>query len=191
MKTILFDVDGVLADFVYAFTRECGIEPYSTPLLQVWDFGDTISKSVQSKAWEKIIKTPMWWADYVPTLASLQEFGRIDDLTLDNQVVFCTNRTGTPSPQRQTEAWLIMQGNILNPHVIVSKRKGDVAKAIDADYAIDDTAENAACVHWIADSKPCKSYILDRPYNRTKFLPTKVRRVFSVAEFLEDVKTGV
>ena len=187
MKTIMFDVDGVLADFSYAFTKECGIfTPVAGPEQQAWDFPE-IPREVQNEVWKRIKASRDWWLN-LPSLVSADVFWKIDELVSDHQLVFVTSRVGI-APQLQTELWLHHYG-IQNPCVVVSKRKAEIAKAIDADYSIDDKPENVACVHWIADVKPCRSYVIDRPYNRTGFIPKNVRRVLTVEEFLNDIEEG-
>lgn len=188
MKTVMFDVDGVLADFTFAFTKEAGIEPYGVAEQTDWSIPE-VSKELFNQTWKTVTTRPWWWAR-VPSAATKEDLDALRDLTMrpDFQVVFCTNREGTPNAQRQTRYWLGELG--ISGNVVLSKRKGDVAKAIDADYSIEDKPENVACIHWIADSKPCKSYVLDRPYNRDFKFPSKVRRVYSVAEFIEDVRKG-
>lgn len=189
MKNVLMDMDGVLADFTWAFTKEAGIEPYSVRVQTDWAIPE-VSKEIFAQTWKTVINTPWWWSN-LPLVASREDINLLRDLTYDPdyQVVFCTDRTGTPNPQRQTRFWL-EELDIHNANVVLSKRKGEIAKAIDADYSIDDKPENVACIHWMADVRPCKSYVLDRPYNRHFKLPSKVRRVYSVSEFLEDVRKG-
>lgn len=187
-RTVLFDVDGVLADFCYGFTTEAGLTPWSHTEQQTWEFPeDKFSLALQQATWERVRSKPWWWErlDCLDErdMHVLSEFNNSNPFI---QIVFATHREGTPNAQVQTNAWL-SRYLVNQSNVVLTKRKGDIAKAIDADYAIDDKAENAACIHWIADVRPCKSYILDRPYNRVP-LPRRVRRVFSVAEFLDDVK---
>lgn len=189
-RTVLFDVDGVLADFCYGFTAEAGLTPWSHTEQQTWEFPETtFSLARQQATWLRVRNTAGWWAN----LKCLDErdMKALSDFNNGNpfvQIVFATHREGTPNAQVQTNVWL-SRYLVNQSNVVLTKRKGDIAKAINADYAIDDKAENAACIHWIADVQPCKSYIIDRPYNRVP-LPRRVRRVYSVAEFLEDVKHG-
>jgi len=183
MKTIMFDVDGVLADFASAFTQQCKVPRITSNNQQAWDFPE-IPKNIQSDAWSVIRHSTDWWMHLLPLVPS-DVFWQIDELADRNQLLFVTSRVGI-GPQFQTETWLRHMG-IQNPHVIVSKRKGDIAKAVDADYSIDDKAENAACVHWIADVKPCRSYLLDRPYNTLGLVPKNVRRIYTVEEYLHAI----
>jgi hypothetical protein len=191
MKTILFDVDGVLADFIYGFTRTAMVE-FGTPIIgtyeqETWADIAGLDKKQIDYVWKRIKTDPNWWS-FLPALVSEEVFRRINKLHDTHQVVFCTHREqGTPNCQWQTVTWLQLHG-IMRPTVIVSKRKGDVAKAIDADFAIDDKPENVACIHWIADVKPCRTFILDRLYNNRVELPSKICRVQTVFEFLEAIR---
>lgn len=192
-RTILFDVDGVLADFCLGFTQLAGVaSPWGTVAQKQWQFDEQfISPELRHATWERVTKTPGWWETLEP-LVSKNTIWSISWLQQNGcNVVFCTNREGTPSPQVQTAHWLQNHGFEGNPHVILSKRKGEIAKAIDADYAIDDKPENVACIHWIADAQPCKSYVITRPYNLVNYLPAKVRRVDTVNQFLSDIQEGV
>ena len=198
-KTILWDVDGVLADFIYGFTSTAG--KLSDPPFAAWgtkvhesgDFGKIIpDNELQQRAWYELTHTNHWWSR-LPTLLSTQEQMEFHKFTKDMSYrsVFCTARPdSTPEIQFQTQLFLENLG-VYMPNVVVSKRKGDVARAIEADYAIDDKPENCACIHWISDVKPTKSYILDYPLiNRQKILPPKVRRVSSITEFIDDIRNG-
>ena len=187
MKSILFDVDGVLADFCYGFTKEAGVVPWSHTAQQTWQFPeDKIPLELRAATWEKVTTTNNWWCA-LPAMASGIAFNWISNMDTHNHMVFGTNRKGTPNAQYQTKRWLERKG-IAHPNVVLTKFKGELAKVMKADYAIDDSPENAACIHWLSDET--KSYIIDRPYNRVSFLPKRVRRVSSVEEFLEDIRKG-
>ena len=157
-----------------------------------WDhcFEDA-SPELKKETWDKVFTQRGWWTTLPSLITKAEAFSIADLNTRDNyQVVFATNREGTPHAQTQTRQWLAMH-SIPNASVLTTKRKGDIAKAIDADYAIDDKAENVVCIHWIADVKPCKAYVLDRPYNQDWKYPKRVRHVSCVAEFIEDVRKGI
>ena len=189
MSTILFDVDGVLADFVGAFTqqaKEMGFlkEIISTEEQLNWD-GFGLTQKQMNSVWDVILGTEHWWYQLDP-LISQPSFRQIQDLTYDHQVVFVSAREGI-HPQRDTVNWLTDRG-VVTPSVIITKRKGEIARALDADYSLEDKPENAAVIHWMADVKPCKSYIIDRPYNRVDYLPKKIKRVKTVEEFLNEIE---
>ncbi len=201
MKTILFDVDGVFADFTGAFTELCSPgEGYSCTDDEsahvLWNFTNRFPASAVSAAWQVANHRWQWWQ----TLNSLEPastYIRIARMTHSYQIVFCTNRVGTPNAQVQTQRWLAERlgpeylVNYVGWNVILSKYKGETAKVLQADYAIDDKPENVQLLKWMTDDTktPTKVYIMDRPYNRVT-LPRSVRRVSTVAEFLDDVEEG-
>ena len=190
-KTIIFDVDGVLADFVLGFTREIGAEqPWGERQnAGNWNFIDKFEKQRVEDAWSRIRNNPQWWIN-LPPLEDYATYQRIARLQLDHQVLFVTARSGI-NAQWQTQRWLRLQG-IMNANVVVADKKGDVAAAVGAHYHIDDKPENAACVHWIADKKPCRSYFLDHEYRQSgMWLPPRIKRVSSVNQYLEDIENEV
>ena len=181
-KIILFDVDGVLADFVYGFTALTG-QAYTTGEQKEWDMLDRLTPHQLESAWQKVNVSDTFWLS-LPPLVSKETFYRINLLSKEHTIIFGTHRMGI-KPQTQTNLWLVENG-ITNPNVVVTKRKGEFARVIDADFSIDDKVENANCIHWIADSKPCKSFLLDRHYNRIG--KTKgVTRIESVEKFLGEI----
>jgi len=78
---------------------------------------------------------------------------------------------------------------VIRPTVIISKHKGEFAKAVGADYSIEDKASNASCIDWLTGGQT-KSFLLNRPYNQgnSDFLASGVRRVDSVDEYLDVIE---
>ena len=185
-KRILFDIDGVLADFILGFTTKAhelfGKEIHTTPKHQKWDFPD-YSKSELDTLWENIKLDGMFWY-FLSPLVEYLTFNRIRGIMHKNEVYFVTNRPGINS-KYQTETWL--QYFLEVPAtVVVASRKGEFAKAIDADFSIEDKAENAWCIAWLSPNT--KSYLLDRAFYRyddTRIGSSKVIRVYSVDEYLD------
>ncbi len=181
MKTILFDIDGVLADFVEGFTKVAkelyGGQVITTNRQQSWEFdvgGDL------SAIWTRIAEERGFWGRLTP-LVGPSVFKQINDLCLDNHVVFATNRfVGTPGPQYQTSAWLQRVG-ISRPNVVLSRDKKEIAMAIKPHFSIEDKIQNA---YDIAEAN-CVSFLLDRPYNRGEIFDL---RVSTVSEFLREVE---
>ncbi len=190
MSTIVFDVDGCIADFVLGYTKEAkklGFlkEEFNSDMMLEYD-GFNITREQQDQVWEGILQPySIFWMTLRP-LISRRIFEQINNLCVMHQVVFVTSRQGH-NPQSDTTWWLRKYG-ITTPSVIITKRKGEIARALDADYSLEDKPENAAVIHWMADVKPCKSYIIDRPYNRVDYLPKKIKRVKTVEEFLNDIE---
>jgi FMN phosphatase YigB (HAD superfamily) len=198
-KTIIFDVDGVLADFVMAFTKEVLIhDNWDSQILKPWgtrenrskwNFSDVFTKQQIEDAWSRIKNDPEWWIK-VPSMERCYTFDRIDDLQGWHHVLFVTARVGKHA-QWQTQYWLEERG-VRKPNVVVTDKKGEIAAAVGAHYHVDDKPENAACVHWIADRVPCKSYFVEHDYRKGgPWLPEKIRRIKSVNEYLEDIENDV
>ncbi len=192
-KRIVIDVDGVLADFIQGFTALAGQMFRGVPVTrtyekETWDGYPGLTETQIAQVWDVVNKSTTFWASLSP-LITLQEARRISTLHNQEYVYFCTARVGADA-KAQTERWLREHG-IVNPTVVISKRKGEFCKAVDADVAIDDKAGNASFIDWGTEGRT-KSYLLDRPYNRVpqEFLASGVRRVHSLTEFLDNIQEG-
>lgn len=189
---IVFDCDGVLADFNGGF-RRLAHEMFGTPVEVdpgnfTWDnYGGGITDDQVDRVWNRIKQDRYFWWSLEP-LTDSETRDRICRLDEIHDLYFVTSRVGL-YPKRQTAEWLYQMG-IEQPSVIVSNRKGEICAGIGADYCIDDKAGNAVYVAY--HSGRTRSYILDAPYNRfdQTALGTKVRRVKSVSEFLDDVEAA-
>lgn len=194
MKSVMFDVDGVLADFVLGFTTlaaELGSNttPYSCIEQRRWDFD--LPRGLVCRVWEKIHAADSLFWETLPALVSGEELERIRKLSVDEHVYFVTARDPGPTkrPKAQTEAWLTRRG-ITNPAVIVCANKGNFARAVEIDFAIDDKAGNAVYIAY--DSPGTRSFLLNRPSNLfdETVLGSRVERVMSVTDFLTAVEEG-
>ena len=191
MKTIIFDVDGVLADFVKAFVKTAQlywpkIRSTDTRSQKTWSFQPLMTEMQEAAVWVKVYHSRYFW-QRIETLVGSPIFARIDALAQENLVYFVTDRASRYNAQRQTYYWLEQNG-IMRPNVIVSKRKGDIARAVGATHVIEDKWDNAQCIHWISDSPQTKVYLLNRPYNQVPDAPhigaKGVTRVRSLNMFL-------
>jgi 5'(3')-deoxyribonucleotidase len=186
--TIMFDMDGVLTEFVRAFRKKAW---YHDPQIrvcrhadsEVWDFTD-IPREITDEVWREIRASDTFWYD-LDTCVTAEEMGRVAALARTDSVYFVTARAGR-GVQLQTVAWLEEHG-VPSPAVIVSPSKGEMARVLGADYAIDDKAGNA--VYTAYHSPFTRSYVLDRPYNQfdTRVLGSKVIRVPTVGGFLDEI----
>lgn len=190
MKTIVFDVDGVLANFTRAFTS-IGHYFFGTSIVESdeqksWNFREHLTDIQQTKMWEYLRNYPNWWNTLMP-LVPHEVFQRVNALTLKNEVYFLTNRFSNCRPAgEQTLSWLIRQG-IDKPRVIVSSRKGEICKAVGADFSLEDNWGNATSIHWMAEG--CQSFLIERRYNEEarKVIPKGITVVKTVEEFLNDL----
>jgi hypothetical protein len=182
----MIDVDGVLADFVLAWTQtavDMGLLPAPIAILnqQTWsleDFGLTYKQVRQ--VWSVVDNSWFWWMDRVQSLVNREQIQELDNLMTKNESWFVTNRYGgKPNVQYQTQLWLKQRG-FYNPNVITTNDKGKLASALRITHSIDDKTENSNSI--------CgKSYLLDRAYNRHDRKP-RLNIIKSVNEFIEVIR---
>ncbi|HTK95412.1 MAG TPA: hypothetical protein VL382_07210 [Terriglobales bacterium] len=180
---VQFDVDGVLADFAGGYKRlwsKIHNQPFPIHLNKWDDLWD-------AAVWEEIKTSPSFWVDLDPLVVSAT-FRHIRDIADTGDVYYVTGRVGRYA-KWQTEQWLRMHG-VIDPTVIVSHKKGEIAAAISATHAIDDKAGNAVFVAY--HSPKTASFVLDAPYNQFdhNVLGSKVARVYGVNEFLDAVEAA-
>ena len=188
MKRIMFDVDGVLADFDLAFTT-LAHKMFGTPISctvaqREWNFRNILTNKEQSAVWDVLKDTPQWWASLDP-LVSEHTFARINELCVHNEVYFITNRIHNISPPGvQTQAWLLTHGITHSPRVVVAKDKGEACKIMNIDYSLEDNWGNVCAIHWMSKTK---SFLINRRYNEKArgIIPEGIIRVNTVIEFLE------
>jgi len=192
-KSVVIDIDGVAADFTLGFTKWAhdnlnkNIAIVPSRFHQHWDFKGIMSPQETNYTWEYINRHPDWWGS-LALLIPLHDIHRLNAIHRQVPVYFVTNRPD--DAQRITNDWLIQQG-FHYPNVILSKKKGEVARLLHATHAIDDKIENVWCLHWISDEPQTKVYILDRPYNsidNTHTGPHNIIRVSEFSEFLNDLE---
>lgn len=194
---VMFDVDGVLTDWVLGFTT-LAAGMFGTPVVRTveqptWDFHTSglLTRAQEEATWAAMKVAPRWWESLEPLVAP-QVFWRIVELKRTSEVLFVTNRASDAEPPgQQTSRWLSAHW-IDKPSVVVSGKKGEVAKAVGATHSLEDKAENAWMIHWLTEGRAA-SFLLDRPYNRIhQSLPEigtgKVIRLGKVEEFLAEVE---
>ena len=187
----MMDIDGVLADFMYGFTK-LAADKFGTPvtenhLYERWDETPGLSRNQVQWGWAQIMQSGSFWAD-LNSLVRAEVFNRIERLSFIADTYFATARNGQ-NVKIQTEWWLRERG-VISPTVLVTGRKGEAAAALGATHLIDDKAGNALCAYYL--NPGLKSYILDRPYNRFDhtIVGSGVKRVTTVEEFLTDVEVA-
>lgn len=176
---IMFDVDGVLANFIEGFRAEYAhVHGRPFPLSydeirwdDLWD----------EKVWAGIKKSKGWWT-MLTAIPERRVFRRISAMANRHDIYFVTARPGYHA-KAQTETWLRMQG-VEDPTVVMSSKKGEIAKAIQADFSIEDKAGNATFIAYFSPNT--RSYIIDRPYNQFDplMIGSKVVRIKEIEQFL-------
>jgi hypothetical protein len=191
---IMFDIDGVLADFVLGFTSRAAeifnVQPRTTTDVQSWHLEEVMTREQLNFVLKLIERSPSFWYDLpVAPQVSPEDFGRINILGIHHRVYFVTSRIESGNTIQQTRLWLSKCG-IVYPNVVMSKKKGEFARAVGADYSIEDKWDNAHCIHWFSDSPQIKSYLIDRPYNHVSNIvgAQRVRRISTVKEYLDDIE---
>lgn len=186
MATIMFDIDGVLADFIGGFTK-CGQKAYpdlpdaNTHTQVSWDFPHITSMQA-ANIWQHFHTSSSAWISLQP-LIDAPTFKRIDALRVRHEVYFVSARAGVDAKQ-QTEWWLQWHG-VMRPTVILTKRKGEFAKVIDVGYSIEDKLSNANCIAWFTDHS-AQSYLIRRLYNASPIsgLAKNVEYIETVEQYL-------
>ena len=191
-KTFVFDIDGVLADFILGFTTLAhqmypSVAPYSTLQQKTWGQFGGLSAYQEAEVWKEVMVSPYFWSE-LESLATFSDYIRLGRLCEIATVYFVTNRAGV-DPIYQTKNWLQSQV-IVSPNIIVSKYKGECCRVVNATYAIDDKADNASCIAWnsMTTDGITIPYLIDRPYNQYNDLiigSKHVRRVKTLNEYLE------
>lgn len=195
MKTIICDIDGVLADFIKGFTElayksfNSGIIPFTTCDLKSKDFDEDFPSIPLADTWDHIIKYPEEFWNSLNTLATELELSKLQRLHSDNIVYFVTQRPNYATWSARD--WLYKHIAPLIPNVIVipeksqtAYKKGEIARAVSADYAIEDNVSNATAL-----SLECrKVFFIDKPYNQCDFLPHNVERVKTLGEALDQIQ---
>ena len=191
-KVIMFDVDGVLADFDLAFTFLAN-KIFGTPISctfdqKEWNFRTILTNSQQSRVWVVVKNTPYWWEN-LASLVDQKIMRQINALCLNNEVYFITARTHSWTPLGvQTQRWLMEQG-IEHPRVVVTADKGEACKILKVNYALEDNWGNACAIHWMSGAK---SFLINRHYNEKArgIISEGITRVGTVLEFIDAIKKG-
>lgn len=181
------DVDGVLAAFSPEYI-DLANEMFGLHLNPEDQIGWAhqslgLSDAQSDKVWDRINSTPNWWLHLLPT----PNTGFLK-LAADRHILyFITKRNPTTcgmAIEEQTAHWIRRNFWIPNPTVIVTERKGDVCKALDVDYFIDDKYENCQDVDNIAIHTTV--YLQDAPYNR-EIRDGRIKRVANINAFLQEI----
>lgn len=187
MKTFVCDVDGVLADFVLAFTTEANRLFGDTPIygayqMKTWNGFAGLSPLQVKDTWRSVVQSPTFW-EGVPSLLNPSNWESLKKLNLVANVYFATSRNGN-DVLHQTKSWLENYG-VFRPNVVLSQLKGDFCRAVDADGAIDDNADNVNRIAWDSKATP---FLLSRLYNfydEGNIGSPRVQRINRITEYLD------
>ena len=179
---VVFDMDGVCADFVRGFTNLlCNIQgqdlsgSYGTGAQLSWDFD--VEKHVLDEAWDRVRASTTFWTT-LDTLLTPAETNDLRHFARDYDVRYMTARIGSTA-REQTEKWLHHHGMLWGPVIISPPSKLALCNAL-APYAILDD-KPSVITELLVGGHMC--YTRDWPYNRGIQGP----RVSSLTEFFTRV----
>lgn len=174
------DVDGVLSDTVVAIHRK----------FPGWDTSKGWYGGFTKKKFEEVWKSAKHEANFWLSIPVVQGFNHrlMIKLNSKHDLYFITDRFDTVggSAARQTMAWVLFQllaGNT-PAGVLIAKKKGPVAAALQLDYFVDDKPEN--CMDVQVSFPACKTYLCTLPHN-LHFNSPLLPRVANFNEFAKVV----
>lgn len=187
---MVFDIDGVLADFVWSFSKLASnyflVKPYSTGAQMRWAmFDGSLSRAETDKLWEIVDTEKDWWEN-VPPLFTFGDQKMMFRLVESGYgIMYVTNRSGPDNVVAQTENWLNEHG-LPTGVVISTKDKPKQVSRMFEDGSI-------GTLHGIIEDSPRnlegfaakglhdKIVVMDRPYNRD--VVRSAARASTVSEF--------
>lgn len=203
-KNIGFDLDGVLANFHFGFSKVANrlfgspiIEDINTVKAYRWeDWGYPLDKKQNNKVWQEIDNNVSgFWYSLEP-LVDNSIFNRMKTMESKGyNFFFITSRKNTAgyTALNQTKAWVERWTSLKSFSVIPAHRKGGILDRAEIDYFIDDLPENI--IEAAIEAPKCKSFLLVRPYNvhAVEFIK-KLHKfknldiVYSVEDFLNTIE---
>ena len=175
---VSFDIDGVLADFVWSFTNEAhilngyapdeikeNVEVFGTLRQKEWKF--PWSEQFYEDVWARIDTIQNWWMSLDP-LVSQKDINAINYTIHNNDVYFITSRKSTAglNIERQCQYWLDGIGIDASHATVIATQAGKKHKlmnAMDIDCHIDDKPSIVKDIHHHSKAHSC---VIDRPYNQ-------------------------
>lgn len=186
MRYVVWDMDGVLADFSLMFTQWAVWMNFINPF-QVrshgsrYDFDDLLTDEQLDAVWDAIKASSTAWFG-TPELVTEADKHAMHKLSgLDIGHIYLTARPGTDVVE-QTEAWLAKNGFPAGL-VVADSKKAEYLSTVDGKIigVIDDTEKQIKRIHQAG----FPVWVRDWPYNR-HVLPG-LPRSYSVHEFVDQV----
>lgn len=180
------DLDGVVCDFTNSarlLMLTLFGKPASDKVQTSWNFESLgLTPQEEKTLWQQIDRCPNWWRDSIKRLPHTNLLEQVDQ---NHELFFITNRKPAAgwSIERQTKYWLLRYTSVYCPTVLVTKDKGEVAKALNLDYFIDDKPANCEDVY--SNSHKTIVYIQDAPYNQGEV--PHLQRASSLNDFFNKI----
>ncbi len=185
---VAFDIDGVLCDFVFGFSRVASVafdklDLYSNGAQSDWAFGGRYTSEQIEQVWDLIHASPDFWE----TLLPLIPFGELMQMITwaeRHEVWYVTNRRDYAV--EQTGKWLTQHKLPQPDHIVHTEKKADLLVKEGFDALIEDSPGNLFATVGRIPLVAAR----DWPYNREVKFPGIVgplkefARVSSVGEFL-------
>lgn len=191
---VMFDMDGVFADFVSEFRAYAGLLGSWYPTNYWFQNDEVVSQKTTDEIFKRIAAVRNFWTT-LDTLIGPDDVGglwRLDDKfwRIQKYVVTCRVATRGRSVGWQTKKWLDQYGLYFPVYVALGHSKTDACKMLGITHAIEDCPQHAVDLTNVG----IKCYLIDRLYNRqenTKYPVENIPRVKTVKEFCEKVMEEV
>lgn len=170
-----FDIDGVLANFVAAYTPlvidTTGVDLFQPvdwvdPPVYNWNAHRGYSLEEIKASYAVIATSEDFWANLKPLEGARTLAPMFDNLNHKHEIYFITSRKGI-NPRKQTEGWLAYHlsgtGDIPCALIVKNGMRGEVVKALQLDAYLDDYYENVTDCLRVAPTT--RTYVLSRSYN--------------------------
>lgn len=178
----IFDVDGVLADFVLHFTRLANkhfpqVRPISTGAQPSWMFA-TDGGWDDTQLWDFIRQATGWW-EACPILVTPGDLEAMHEVASVRDIVYLTSRTGR-HPRTETMRWLADRDFPVGKVIVSHDKVGEIQKLGGAWGILEDRPDN------ITELKDAGVWTVARDWQYNRHVKSS-DRVSSVAEFCDRV----
>lgn len=183
-----FDVDGVLALFDTGYRQKLKQVSGKDGTLGVseeppcwnWPTECGYTQEDDNAAWKAIKADERFWVSLPPMPQARQALTILSEAYNEgHEVYFITHRMGV-NPHMQTSAWLVNNGYLGFPNVLVTGNKGPIAKGLQLTHFIDDKPEN--CVDVAAATLKVNS--LEKPTTRVFCLNARYNADYQFSDVL-------